>query len=38
MLQQTPASLREQATNSKYFEAQFRTQDPIYGCAGMISE
>ncbi|KHN11898.1 LOB domain-containing protein 24 [Glycine soja] len=38
MLQQIPSYLREQAANSLYFEAQCRIQDPVYGCAGIISK
>ncbi|XP_027333679.1 LOB domain-containing protein 23-like [Abrus precatorius] len=38
MLQQIPPYLREQAANSLYFEAQCRIQDPVYGCAGIISK
>ncbi|KAG5234517.1 LOB domain-containing protein [Salix suchowensis] len=37
MLQQLPAHLRAEAANSLYYEAQSRTQDPVYGCVGVIS-
>ncbi|KAF9668299.1 hypothetical protein SADUNF_Sadunf15G0114400 [Salix dunnii] len=38
MLQQLPAAhLRAEAANSLYYEAQCRTQDPVYGCVGIIS-
>ncbi|KAL9375872.1 hypothetical protein Peur_032751 [Populus x canadensis] len=37
MLQQLPAHLRAEAANSLYYEAQCRTQDPVYGCVGIIS-
>jgi hypothetical protein len=35
--QQLPAHLRAEAANSLYYEAQSRTQDPVYGCVGIIS-
>ncbi|KAF8380329.1 hypothetical protein HHK36_027813 [Tetracentron sinense] len=34
---QVPVHHRAEAANSLYLEAQFRIQDPIYGCAGIIS-
>ncbi|KAM3688716.1 hypothetical protein ACB098_10G174900 [Castanea mollissima] len=37
MLQQLPSHLRSQAADTLYFEAQYRLQDPVYGCVGIIS-
>ena len=37
-MQQIPPYARAQATDSLYFEAQCRIQDPIYGCFGIISQ
>ncbi|CAK7337170.1 unnamed protein product [Dovyalis caffra] len=37
MLQQLPAHLRAEAANSLHYEAQCRTQDPVYGCVGILS-
>ncbi|KAJ8617017.1 hypothetical protein MRB53_013203 [Persea americana] len=37
MLQQIPDHLRANASDSLFFEARMRTQDPIYGCVGIIS-
>lgn len=33
-----PHYVRHQAANSMYLEAQCRVQDPVYGCAGIISK
>ncbi|KAL4595254.1 hypothetical protein ACB092_12G077800 [Castanea dentata] len=38
MLQQLPSHLRSQAADTLYFEAQYRLQDPVYGCVGIISQ
>ncbi|KAI4347501.1 hypothetical protein L6164_008311 [Bauhinia variegata] len=38
MLQQIPIHVRAQAADTLYFEAQCRIQDPVYGCAGIISK
>ncbi|KAK9994425.1 hypothetical protein SO802_024128 [Lithocarpus litseifolius] len=38
MLQQLPPHLRSQAADTLYFEAQYRLQDPVYGCVGIISQ
>ncbi|XP_075649733.1 LOB domain-containing protein 23-like [Castanea sativa] len=38
MLQQLPSHLRSQAVDTMYFEAQYRLQDPVYGCVGIISQ
>ncbi|KAF5740829.1 putative LOB domain-containing protein [Tripterygium wilfordii] len=38
MLQQLPSRyLRAEAVDSMYSEAQYRIEDPVYGCVGMIS-
>ncbi|KAI3851532.1 hypothetical protein MKW92_038123 [Papaver armeniacum] len=38
MLKQLPEHQRAEAANSLYLEAEFRVQDPVYGCVGVISE
>ncbi|XP_060671842.1 LOB domain-containing protein 24-like [Ziziphus jujuba] len=38
MLQQLPIHLRVEAAESLYYEAKCRIEDPIYGCAGIISQ
>ncbi|MBA0577529.1 hypothetical protein Golob_023900 [Gossypium lobatum] len=37
LLQQLPLHLRTQAADSLYLEAQYRIEDPVYGCVGLIS-
>ena len=37
-IQQLPSHLRSQAADTLYFEAQYRLQDPVYGCVGIISQ
>ncbi|WCJ34052.1 LOB domain-containing protein 23 [Euphorbia peplus] len=37
LLQQLPPNLRSAAADSLYYEAKCRTEDPVYGCVGMIS-
>ncbi|XP_050226830.1 LOB domain-containing protein 24-like [Mercurialis annua] len=38
LLQQLPDELRELAADSLYYEAKCRTEDPVYGCVGVISQ
>ncbi|KAK9983026.1 hypothetical protein SO802_032551, partial [Lithocarpus litseifolius] len=38
MLQQLPSHLRFQAADTSNFEAQYRLQDHVYGCVGIISQ
>ena len=35
-IQQLPSHLRSQAADTLYFEAQYRLQDPVYGCVAHI--
>ncbi|KAG4172244.1 hypothetical protein ERO13_A12G260800v2 [Gossypium hirsutum] len=37
LLQRLPSHLRTQAADSLYLEAQYRIEDPVYGCVGLIS-
>ncbi|GJW62837.1 LOB domain-containing protein 24-like protein [Tanacetum coccineum] len=37
MIEETPMHLRADAMDSLYYEAKCRIQDPVYGCAGIIS-
>ncbi|KAI3432097.1 LOB domain-containing protein [Psidium guajava] len=37
VIQQTPTQMRAQVADSLYFESRCRIQDPVYGCAGIIS-
>ncbi|XP_031392347.1 LOB domain-containing protein 24-like [Punica granatum] len=37
LLQQLPERARSEATESLYYEALCRIQDPVYGCAGIVS-
>ncbi|XP_015887130.2 LOB domain-containing protein 24 [Ziziphus jujuba] len=38
ILQQLPIHLRAEAAESLYYEAKCRFEDPVYGCAGIISQ
>ncbi|XP_059627566.1 LOB domain-containing protein 23-like [Cornus florida] len=37
MLRELPVHLRAEAADSLHYEAQCRIQNPVYGCAGIIS-
>ncbi|KAK8599509.1 hypothetical protein V6N13_077429 [Hibiscus sabdariffa] len=37
LLQQLPVHLRGEAAESLCLEAQYRIEDPVYGCVGLIS-
>ncbi|GJY93421.1 LOB domain-containing protein 24-like protein [Tanacetum coccineum] len=37
VIEETPMHLRADAMDSLYYEAKCRIQDPVYGCAGIIS-
>ncbi|XP_071731265.1 LOB domain-containing protein 23-like [Rutidosis leptorrhynchoides] len=37
MLEELPVELRVDAMESLYYEAKCRIQDPVYGCAGIVS-
>ncbi|PKI67408.1 hypothetical protein CRG98_012193 [Punica granatum] len=37
LLQQLPERARFEAVESLYYEALCRIQDPVYGCAGIVS-
>ncbi|KAI3887782.1 hypothetical protein MKX03_018629 [Papaver bracteatum] len=38
MLKQLPEHQRAEAANSLYLDAEFKVQDPVYGCVGVISD
>ncbi|XP_051119878.1 LOB domain-containing protein 1-like [Andrographis paniculata] len=38
LLQELPENQREDAVNSMVYEANARLRDPVYGCAGVISQ
>lgn len=37
-MQQLPAHLRAEAADCLCLEASLRTEDPVYGCVGIVSQ